>query len=168
MLVQVAEVPLSIQFSSYSLSKQQRKGSTAALCHGNSADMRLQTGLCPFYQNPADTPRWNSQAQSKRVFLLGLTKMKKARSILPPPHPMEKVFHAVAQEVCVSEFKYVFLKIRLIASLNYIIKAKNAPLIFKNNSKYISFLIHDSAFNFCPRPCLFLLPASLSPFMQTI
>lgn len=42
--------------------------------------------------------------------------------------------------------------IRWIASLNYIIKTKNAPLIFKNNSKYISFLIHDSAFNFCPGP----------------
>lgn len=44
-------------------------------------------------------------------FFLGLTKMKKARSILPPPNPMEKVIHAVAQEVCVSEFKYGFLKL---------------------------------------------------------
>lgn len=52
-----------------------------------------------------------------------------------------------------------FCFIKWIASLNYIIKAKNAPLIFKNNSKYISFLIHDSAFNYCPGPFLSFFPS---------
>lgn len=52
-----------------------------------------------------------------------------------------------------------FCFIKWIASLNYIIKAKNAPLIFKNNSKYISFLIHDSAFNYCPGPFVSFFPS---------